>query len=244
MNRSLGMGILTDKSRRVNMSNEQVSLELEVIGSGSKITLENFSAYVAGYTGRKTADVQAHIDELAEIGVAPPPRIPMFYPVDSNSVTTKPTLNASGSKTSGEVEPLYIRHRGEYYVGVASDHTDRELETEDIGRSKQVCPKPIATQVIKVTELESFSLDSAIVRCWVDDQLYQEGARDGLLRPHEVITKLLNAYDLGDSDFVCLGGTLPLKTETFVYGTAWALELHTHDQAITHTYTIEKDSRK
>lgn len=213
-----------------------------VVGTDHVIELDEFVAVVAGYTGRDAAAVQHHIDELAAIGVAPPPEVPMFYPVDADTVTTDADLPIASAETSGEIEPLYIRHGGRYYLGIASDHTDRRVETIDIAESKRVCPKPAGTSVIPMEDLEAFSLDSALARSWVDGQLYQEGMLDGLRTPVDVIARLLSRRpDIGDGDFICLGGTLPLLDGGFVYGTEWRLELSLPDgAALSHTYTITK----
>jgi hypothetical protein len=79
--------------------------------------------------------------------------------------------------------PLYIRHNGKSYLGIASDHTDRDLEAEDIGASKQACPKPVSGQVIAVDSLDGLSLDGCTARSWVDGKLYQEGSLDGIRTP-------------------------------------------------------------
>lgn len=216
----------------------QSPLVLEVLDSKETISLDSFAAIVAGYTGRDKAKVQEHIDELAEIGVAPPPQVPMFYPVDPQTVTTDSVIQVASSATSGEVEPVYIRHQGKYYLGVASDHTDRHLEAEDVGDSKRVCPKPIAAVVMRVDDFEHLLLDDATVECRVDGQLYQQGTLDGLRVPQDVVQRLLKSIGEIDGDFVCLGGTVPLQTESFIYGTTWELEMALGSSVIKHTYTV------
>lgn len=219
------------------------TLSFVVAGTGETIELDGFTAIVAGYTGRDEAAVQHHIDELAAIGVAPPPEVPMFYPVDAESVRTDASIDVAGDETSGEIEPLYIRHRGRFYLGIASDHTDRRIETIDIGDSKRACPKPAAATVVPVPDLESLSLDTCRARSWVDGRLYQDGTLDGLRTPANVVGLLLERTTVADGDFVCLGGTLPLIGGQFVYGAEWRIELTFPDgTAIDHTYTISKGS--
>jgi 4-hydroxyphenylacetate 3-monooxygenase len=223
------------------MKTSTETLAFDVAGTGETIELTDFTAVVAGYTGRDAAAVQHHIDELAAIGVAPPPAVPMFYPVESVSVSPASALDVAGEKTSGEIEPLYIRHRGRYYLGIASDHTDRHVETIDIGDSKRACPKPVAGTVVAIPELESLSLDECRARSWVDGRLYQGGTLDGLRTPANVVELLLERSDIGDGDFVCLGGTLPVIGGEFVYGREWRIELTFPDgNTIDHTYIITK----
>lgn len=217
------------------------TLAFDVAGTGETIELTDFTAVVAGYTGRDAAAVQHHIDELAAIGVAPPPAVPMFYPVESVTVSPAAALDVAGEKTSGEIEPLYIRHGGRYYLGIASDHTDRHVETLDIGDSKRACPKPVAGTVVAIPELESLSLDECRARSWVDGRLYQDGTLDKLRTPANVVGLLLERSDIGDGDFVCLGGTLPVIGGEFIYGREWRIELtFPNGTTIDHTYIITK----
>ncbi|MFE4081663.1 DUF2848 family protein [Paenarthrobacter sp. YIM B13468] len=221
----------------------QVPLTFRVVGTDKTITVSDFHAVVAGYTGRDPKAVQHHIDELAAIGVAPPPEVPMFYRMDSHLFDTSGEHDTSNNLTSGEIEPLYIRHDGKYYLGIGSDHTDRDIEAQDIGDSKRACPKPIATEVIEVPSLEDLDLDQCTARSWVDGELYQEGSLAGLRKPADVVEKLLTRTDIGDSDFMCLGGTLPLLKGKFVDGTSWKVELSFPDGTrIEHNYKIKKGS--
>jgi 4-hydroxyphenylacetate 3-monooxygenase len=221
----------------------QVPLTFRVVGTDKTITVSDFHAVVAGYTGRDPKAVQHHIDELAAIGVAPPPEVPMFYRMDSHLFDTSGEHDTSNNLTSGEIEPLYIRHDGKYYLGIGSDHTDRDIEAQDIGDSKRACPKPIASEVIEVPSLEDLDLDQCTARSWVDGELYQEGSLAGLRKPADVVEKLLTRTDIGDSDFMCLGGTLPLLKGKFVDGTSWKVELSFPDGTrIEHNYKIKKGS--
>jgi len=47
---------------------------------------------VAGWTGRDTAALNAHIKELADIGVAPPKSVPIFYRNSVSLLTTAPQI--------------------------------------------------------------------------------------------------------------------------------------------------------
>lgn len=218
-------------------------LTLDVLGTAQKITFQDFSAIVAGYTARDQEAVNHHIEELAKIGVPAPPRTPMFYPVDSKTVTTVQGVAVSSSKTSGEVEPVYIRHHGRYYLGVGSDHTDRELETQDIHASKRACPKPIGRSVLPVKSIDDLKLTSLVASCKADGELYQQASLDVLLDPADVLGQLEKELDLGEDDYVVFGGTLPLIGGEFRYATSWSLSIRTaspteptESQSLTHDY--------
>ena len=101
-------------------------------------------AVIAGWTGRDPAAVQKHIKELEELGVKPPATTPIFYRVSAARITTAETIEATGTASSGEVEYVILQTGGKMWVGVGSDHTDREVETYGVTVSKQMCDKPIA----------------------------------------------------------------------------------------------------
>lgn len=222
-----------------------MSLAFQVAGGDETITLEAFLGVVAGYTGRDTAAVQHHIDELAAIGVAPPPEVPMFYPVDAEAVNSDAEYpDPPEALTSGEIEPVYIRHAGVYYLGVGSDHTDRDLERTDVGDSKRACPKPVGRTVVRVgsaSDLAALDLDPAVARCVVDGVAYQEGRLDGLRTPADVTSRLIDRLGLeDDEDFVCLGGTLPLLDGGFRAGREWHVEIELADGTrLTHDYRMK-----
>lgn len=215
-------------------------LTFEILDSAEILSLPNIRTLVAGYTGRDEAAVQHHIDELAAIGVSPPPQVPMFYPVELATVTTARQTTVTGAHTSGEVEPVILRHNGRYFLGVGSDHTDRELETVDIGDSKRACPKPVGRKVVEIADWDSFDWDACAARSWVDGVLYQEGTLGNLRTPGNLLRTF--AERLGDSgeDLLCFAGTLPLLNGKFTPGHIWDIELTLPDgRTLTHTYTTE-----
>ena len=212
---------------------------------GQHIELTEYRCIVAGYTGRDRAAVQHHIDELAAIGVPPPPSVPMFYEMHPPLVSTEPELTQRGhSLTSGEVEPVYVRHKGTYYLGVGSDHTDRELEREDIAESKLACGKPLGATIIRIgshDDLATFSLDDATARSLVDGALYQHGLLRALRTPADIIQQLEAQLALpASTDIVCYGGTLPLIDGSFRAGTRWELEISLpNGTRLTHEYRMK-----
>jgi Protein of unknown function (DUF2848) len=220
-----------------------MTLTLYPVGATEPVLLTGFRSIVAGYTGRNEEQVRHHIDELAAIGVAPPPQVPMLYPMPDGAVTTAAEVTVSGDNSSGEIEPVLIRVAGRSYLGIGSDHTDRSLETVDIGESKRVCPKPIGVQVLSVDDWSAFDWDACRARSWVDGVLYQDGPLAGLRRPDNLLAIVADRLaDLADDeDFVCFAGTLPLLDGTFVPGSQWELELALPDgRTLRHTYRTQK----
>jgi hypothetical protein len=163
--------------------------------------------YIAGWTGRNKAAVQHHIEELAAIGVSPPSTVPLFYRVANTLLTTAKTVEVLGEISSGEAEPMLIRQGDKIWLGLGSDHTDRELEATSVAASKQACQKPCATSLWDLSTV-SDHLDDIIIRAWVweDDDwvLYQDGTLSQILP----LLKLMNASEMPqESAMLC--GTFP-----------------------------------
>src|SRR5580704_12864046 len=116
-----------------------MTLRFRPIGAGPDLSLDAPRLIIAPYTGRNAAAVAAHIEELAAIGIPPPASVPAFFELDPRLVTSDPVITFAGSNTSGEVEPVVIRHNGRRSLGVGSDHTDRDVERTDIAASKAAC---------------------------------------------------------------------------------------------------------
>ncbi len=188
----------------------QLSFNIE----DTNVTLNVGSVIVAGWTGRNLSAVQHHIDELAELGIAPPSQVPLYYRVSSALLTQSDKIEVLGEGTSGEVEPLLIRAGGSTYFGLASDHTDRDLEAHSVAASKQACAKPVSSTLWNFDDIAGH-LDEIQCRCWIEEDgqevLYQEGTLAGI-RP---LAELCESADLGDGmamlcgTFAAIGGVRP-----------------------------------
>lgn len=226
------------------MSSEHTSLTLRVAGSDQPLELRPERAIVAGYTGRDEQAVAEHIAELAAIGVPEPATVPAFYELDPALLTTAGVVPVAGTATSGEVEPVLIRHRDAYYLTVGSDHTDRELERQEIAAAKAACPKPLGdTAVALGTDLAQLGWDAISASSSVDDVAYQHGQLAGLRTPEDLLTRLAETVGQRDEDLVVFGGTLPLLTGEFVHGTHWLMKLDLADgTSLTHSYETKQRS--
>ncbi len=181
------------------------------------ITLPINACVVAGWTGRDLAAVQHHIDELAELGISPPSQVPLYYRVSTALLTQSDKIEVLGEGSSGEVEPLLIRAGGKTYFGLASDHTDRDLEAHSVAASKQVCAKPIATTLWDFDDIVGH-LDDMRLRCWITENeqevLYQDGTLAGI-RPLEDLCDGAG-FDDGTAmlcgTFAAIGGVRPARS--------------------------------
>lgn len=194
-----------------SMTNSAV--RLRVAGTGETLEVDG-TLIIAGYTGSDAAQVWAHIEELAAIGVAAPPEVPMVYPVDWSLLTTAASISVGGPGTSGEAEPVLVRHRGAWYLGVGSDHTDRELERESVHESKKACPKPMSGTVIRLgTDPTAGGFDAGWqatgLTSAVDGADYQRGTLAAIRVPSDLLPRVLK--DVGeDEDLVVFCGTVPI----------------------------------
>ncbi len=217
-------------------------LRLRQAGSGAELALDGIRLIIAGYTGRDPAAVAAHLAELAAIGVPPPATVPAFFPLSPALLTTDPVVEVVGDATSGEAEPVLIQHRGRYYLGIGSDHTDRELERADIAGSKAACAKPLGAEVIALpADLDTMDWDAIELECTVDDTRYQRGTLLALRRPGDLLARLAQLVGDDHGDLVVFAGTLPLLDGKFVCGQRWQLKLTTPDgSSIHHSYEVKR----
>jgi hypothetical protein len=188
-------------------------LNVTLDGEPTEVTIE--AAIVAGWTGRDRSAVEKHIAELEELGVPRPSRVPVFYRVSASRVTTAPAIEAPAT-SSGEVEAVILQHSGQLWVGVGSDHTDREVETYSVAVSKQLCDKPVAAE-FWAYEAVAPHWDNLTLRSWIDGEtLYQEGTLSGLLHPDELLPSAEPTLDDGTlifcGTFAALGGIRPAAT--------------------------------
>lgn len=211
------------------MTPSAVPLALRVAGTDEVLTVRPERLVVAGYTGRDEAAVAAHIAELAAIGVPPPPTVPTFYDLDPGLLSTGPVMRVPGPATSGEVEPVLVRHAGRHFLAVGSDHTDRDLERTDIAASKAACGKPLGTVVLDLgPDLERFSESDwagLTATCTADGRTYQQGSVSALRHPRDVLRRMTDTLGELTGDLVLFLGTLPLLDGSFVYADRWHLRL-------------------
>ncbi|MCX7012596.1 MAG: DUF2848 family protein [Candidatus Sumerlaeota bacterium] len=203
----------------------------------------------AGYVGRNRAAVQAHIDELAREGVPPPPSIPMLVPMLTRNVTTDEEIEALGEKTSGEAEYVLLIDGDEIFVGVGSDHTDREMESYSIVQSKHVCPNVLSSEVWRYEDVRA-QWDSLQLRSFVkqnrdgEESLYQDAALGTIIEPGELMTLVSKRYFDGalPSGLVIYSGTVPVVTKEIIYGECFRAELHRPDNGKTlkSAYSVKK----
>lgn len=154
---------------------------------------------IAGWAGRDAAAIEHHIEELAALGIPRPSTTPVYYRVAAANLTQAERFVVLGPDSSGEVEPFVVSLADGLWVGVGSDHTDRKAETVGIALSKQLCGKPVGTQLWRYEEVEAH-WDRLVLRAYATIDgvrtLYQESAVASLRTPRDLIRKHAGADTL------------------------------------------------
>jgi uncharacterized protein DUF2848 len=197
---------------------------------------------IAGWTGRDVAALEAHIKELEALGVARPKRVPIFYRNAVSLLTTADAIQAVGDKSSGEVEFVLYSFDDDLWLGLGSDHTDRQAETINVTLSKQMCAKPVGPLLWRYADLkphwEKLTLRSFVPGDGGKRRLYQEGSVAKMRAPEELIALHSGGNKLppGTAMFC---GTLPAHGGVS-YADVFEMELEDPvlERRLTHRYRI------
>jgi uncharacterized protein DUF2848 len=217
----------------------RAELRLRRPDTGEQLTISPDRLVVAAFTGRDQEQVERHIDELARQGVPRPARVPDFYSLPVDLLTTAQEISVEGGETSGEAEPVLYLTSGDWFVGAGSDHTARDLEREDIPLSKEACAKVVSREVLPYEALEQ-CWDQLVLRSWAGERPYQEASLSELMPVPEIMRRLSEASPNGGGDAVVFLGTVPLATESFVFSDQFRVELRTPegDTAMGLSYRV------
>lgn len=181
----------------------------------------------SGWVGRDPKALQAHIEELATLGIPGPERIPIYMNFSTYLLTTDDEISVVSSQSSGEVEYVLLGKGGQIWVTVGSDHTDRDVETKSIPGSKQMYAKWLAVECWPYPDIKDH-WDKLILRCWVhkDGQrsLYQEASLASILGPEELLEKMPDIGEIKGKEFVLFSGTIA-TTSGLVYGDSYEIEM-------------------
>ncbi len=187
-------------------------MEIKIEVSGKVRTFNVKRLVCAGYTGRDRELVRRHISELEKLGIPPPDKVPAFYELPIELLTMEDHIVVSGPRTSGEVEYVLFVNENEIFVGLGSDHTDRDLEREDVRKAKAVCPKVIAKEAWLYDEVKPH-WDKIEIRSYVAEdgrlKLYQRGGLSLILQPESLIKELGGEKE----GLILFSGTVPVVGE-------------------------------
>jgi len=167
----------------------------------------------AGFTGKNREGAMKHVEELKAHGVAAPDRIPAYFAVTREMVTTDDEIEVLGDDTSGEVEVVFLFKGDDVYIAVGSDHTDRELEKDSIPKSKVICAKVVSREVWKLADVKPH-WERLKLQSWIDVDgrrtLYQEGSLADFLTVDDFLDGVRSVVKDGALDgMVLYMGTMP-----------------------------------
>jgi len=168
------------------------------------ITIPVNQLIVAGWTGRDRSAVDHHIQELAAIGIAPPSQVPLYYRVSQNLLTQDEQVQVMGNTSSGEVEPLLVRADNQLWLGLASDHTDRQLEAHSVAASKQACVKPAAREIWPLYSVEDH-MDELKLTCSIYENNVWVTYQEGTLANIQPLQQLMDGAPLPENGAMLCG---------------------------------------
>lgn len=163
------------------------------IGAGAALQFKPTRLVIAGWTGRDASAIEHHIQELAALGVPRPSAVPLYYRVSPALLTQETSVPVLGHTSSGEVELVLLRHGGQWWLTLGSDHTDRAVETYSVVVSKQMCAKPLACSAWRLSEVaahaDALQMRSEILEGgdWVT---YQQGTLEKIRPLAELVAGL------------------------------------------------------
>lgn len=219
----------------------KLSFNVQAANASRPIDVDITTCIVAGWAGRDLEAIEHHIEELAELGVPRPSAVPLYYRIAANQLTQDAEVQVVGNESSGEAEVFVFAHEGQMLVSLASDHTDRKLESHSVALSKQLCAKPVAREAWLYADVEAH-WDELILRAWIEEGgqrvLYQEGTLATLRHPHDLIRGHFGRDTIpAHAGMTCgtvaaIGGIRP--------SSAFEMELHDprRERRIRHRYTL------
>jgi Protein of unknown function (DUF2848) len=213
------------------------ALVFTVNGNGQSSSLP-FTAdrlVCCGWVGRDRAALDAHIEELAALGIPRPGRVPIYLNFSPYLLTNDNDVTVVSGASSGEVEYVLLCRGGRMWVTVGSDQTDRDVEAKSIPASKQMYAKYVAGSCWPYEDVRDH-WDALILRCWITHKgsrvLYQEAPVGSIRSPAELIDGMPGEAWSNDEGVVIFSGTIA-TTSGLVYGDAYDIELEDPVRRVT-----------
>lgn len=182
----------------------------------------------AGYTGRNQEEVQKHIDELKEVGVPAPDKIPTYFLKAGALLTTGNSCEVIDEDSTGEAEYVLLIGKDEIYVAAGSDHTDRKLEVGNIPKAKQMCPNFISRKIWRFEEVKDH-WDDIKMTAWIGkdrEKVYQDTKLDAFMRPEELLERVGRLLKDGlEEGTVIFSGTVGAIVEGMPFSDVFEVEL-------------------
>lgn len=197
---------------------------------------------IAGWAGRNRAAREKHIEELEREGIPRPAQTPEFYRVGVNLLTTGGQIQVPGETSTGEIEAFIVKAADEIWVGVGSDHTDRNLEKTSVVMSKQACPKSIGTSLWRYAEIRDHwdQIGIRSFRYAGGERIpYQQGTLSANLNADQLIDRFERDHASFSNGTLMFCGTIPADGG-IQFSPRFEMEMHdpVRDRYIRHAYDI------
>ena len=193
---------------------------LKKLSGEENVNIDFDQLLVIGFAGRNIEKTMEHIRELEEqLGVPAPKQIPTIFECSLELLTQGKDIKFVGNKTSGEVEYIIVKSGEKIYIGLGSDHTDRELESVSIPKAKQVSPKPIAGELWDYEEVKDHWDQIKLVSYQTingEEVKYQDGTLADILPVEKILSVLTERVGHIDNSII-YSGTVPVL-DGFKYG--------------------------
>jgi 4-hydroxyphenylacetate 3-monooxygenase len=178
-----------------------------------------------GSATRDPRQAVPHQDEVAEAGVriafdVPAPRI---YPIGAWALTTDERIGVQGARTSGEAE-IVLLVDDQLYIGVGSDHTDRDVERFSIMWSKQACPNVLGRRLWRWRDVRDH-WDECRLSSTLDGEPYQDNSVAMFLPPPEILEVVAARTTAAGPGLVVFCGTAAALTGHLGFGSRWECRL-------------------
>jgi hypothetical protein len=199
----------------------------------------------AGYAGREQEEVQAHIAELAELGVPGPSATPAMYPVSSYLAQQAGEVVVQHGRTSGEAEWALVITDDGVLLTAACDHTDRDLEVHGVAWSKNASPDVLGRKAWRLDEVRDH-LDRITLKAWVGadgeaQSLIQDSSLGALLTP-DYWLDVLEERGLNRPGTVLISGTVAMIAGVDQFASSWRVEMSdpVTGQSINVAYAVRQ----
>jgi hypothetical protein len=206
-------------------SSQPLSFDLP---DGTQVRVEPRRVFNAGYAGRNQAEVQAHIDELADLGVPAPETTPTLYPVAPYLAQQTDVVAVQHGRTSGEAEwAIVVAGPGEddVLLTCACDHTDRSLEVHGVAWSKNASPDVLGRAAWRLTEVAD-RLDAMRITARVGQAgTVIQDTTLGALLPPKYWLDVLRENGWFEEGTVLISGTVPMVEGVDQFADRWEVTL-------------------
>jgi hypothetical protein len=182
-----------------------------VTGAEGRIEPEIGRLILAGFAGRSTKDVEAHIEEMARQGVPRPPHIPMLWPVLPHLLTQDHGISVYGTDTTPEVEYVLFSWQGVNYGTLGNDQCDIEVEARlSAEKSKNLCQKIVAHETWGLTDVLAH-WDELQLTLSCAGTIIQQDRLSVLIRPEVLAGKVAAIDGEGDDGRMIFSGTVATR---------------------------------